>query len=61
MPIERRAGKQETAHAATEPHFPSARHDVKVTAAELVAVPEGAITGVALRGIIRLGVQYLAA
>jgi hypothetical protein len=34
---------------------------VKVTAAELVAVPEGAITGVALRGIISLGVQYLAA
>jgi len=34
---------------------------VKVTAAELVAVAESAITGVSLRGIISVGVQYLAA
>jgi hypothetical protein len=59
--IERGAGKQETALAASEPHFPSARHEVKATAAELVAMAEGAITGVRLRGLIGVGVQYLPA
>ena len=61
MPIKRGAGKQETAHAATEPYFPSVRHEVKATAAELLAVAEGAITGVRLRGLIGVGVQYLPA
>ena len=35
------------------------RTDVSVTARDLVAVPEGAITEEGLRGCIRVGVQYL--
>jgi malate synthase len=35
------------------------REDVNVTARDLVAVPEGAITEEGLRGCIRVGVQYL--
>jgi hypothetical protein len=34
---------------------------VKATAAELLAVAEGAITGVRLCGLIGVGVQYLPA
>jgi malate synthase len=35
------------------------RADVKVSAADLLAVPDGAITDQGLRGCIRVGVQYL--
>jgi len=37
------------------------RDDVKVTAAELIAVPEGTITEVGVRGNMSVGIQYLAA
>jgi malate synthase len=37
------------------------RDDVKITAAELVAVPQGTITEAGLRGNMSVGIQYLAA
>jgi malate synthase len=37
------------------------RDDVKVTAAELVAVPSGTITEAGVRGNMSVGIQYLAA
>jgi malate synthase len=60
-------GLVEVARAIFDEHMPQAnqlgryRDDVQVTAADLLAVPEGTITEAGLRNNIRVGIQYIEA